>query len=159
MSTNHSNGPEVITAPRSGQDEAMDLASSAGALGIVTVVQEIDEAAVVPLAGGAVQHQVLEGYGYTYRHNWGGRHGEVILSLNSPRLPLITPRSRIFVAVSEGVAGGPDAGKFIGAASFTVRNVAPRANGVDIWVSIAWPFDILLYADYFVVTPPPFAVN
>lgn len=150
MSTTHGNGPQVITAPRSAQDPAA-AASSAILAGYTTVVQEIDEAAVVPLPGGTVQQQVLEGYGYTYRQNWGARNGEVILTLTSPRLPLITPRSRIFVAISEGVAGGPDNGKFIGAARFTVRNVAPRGNAVDIWVSIEWPSPILLYADYLVI--------
>lgn len=159
MSTNQINGPEVIIATRSGQAAAADDASSEAQPRFVMVEQEMDETAVVPLLRGATQQQVFEGYGYTYRHNWGLRRGEMVLRLTSPRTPLITPRSRIFVAIGEGMGPGPDAGKYIGSARYTVHNIAPRANGVDIWVNIEHWADIRLYADYFVVTPPAYAVS
>ncbi|MEO5932331.1 MAG: hypothetical protein ABIQ08_02100 [Duganella sp.] len=57
------------------------------------------------------------------------------------------------MAISEGAQGGPNAGKFIGAARYTVHNVAPRAGGVDILVDIDWNSPILLYVDYFVCNP------
>ncbi|MFN3791780.1 hypothetical protein [Massilia sp.] len=93
----------------------------------------------------------LQGTGFTYRHDWGMRRGEWLLRLN---WDLIQPGSQVFVAVGEGVPGGPPAGKFIGAARYTLHNVAPRAGGVDIWVNIEWSADISLYADYLIVNPP-----
>ncbi len=93
---------------------------------------------------------VLQGNGFTYRHNWGLRRGQWILRLNWSE---IGPRSQVFVAIGEGAAGGPDAGKFIGSARYTVHNVAPRAGGVDIWVNIEWSSDIALYVDYLIVNP------
>ena len=107
---------------------------------------------VVRLSPGAASPEPeLSGSGFTYRHNWGLRRGQWTLRLN---LAGVTPRSLVFVSIGEGVAGGPDAGKFIGAARYTLHNVAPRAGGVDIWVNIEWGADILLYADYLVINPP-----
>ncbi|UVW27404.1 hypothetical protein [Massilia sp. H6] len=96
----------------------------------------------------------LDGMGFTYRHDWGSRHGEWLLRLNWADL---SARSQVFVAVGEGMPGGRDEGKFIGGARYTVHNVAPRAGGVDIWVSIDWNEDIPLFVDYLVVNPanPP----
>ncbi len=99
----------------------------------------------------ASQEPALSGTGVTYRHNWGPRRGQWTLRLN---WGVVNPRSHVFVSIGEGAAGGPDAGKFIGAARYTLHNVAPRAGGVDIWVNIEWSSDILLYADYLVVNPP-----
>lgn len=93
----------------------------------------------------------LQGTGFTYRHDWGMRRGEWLLRLNWDQ---IQPGSQVFVAIGEGVPGGPPAGKFIGAARYTVHNVAPRWNGVDVWVNIEWSADISLYVDYLVVNPP-----
>ena len=93
----------------------------------------------------------LQGTGFTYRHDWGMRRGEWLLRLN---WDLIQPGSRVFVTVGEGVPGGPPAGKFIGAARYTLHNVAPRWNGVDIWINIEWSADISLYVDYLIVNPP-----
>lgn len=93
----------------------------------------------------------LSGAGFTYRHNWGLRRGQLTLRLN---LGGVTPRSHVFVSIGEGAAGGPDAGKFIGAARYTLHNVAPRTGGVDIWVNIEWGSNIPLYVDYLVVNPP-----
>ncbi len=92
----------------------------------------------------------LAGSGFTYRHDWGNKHGQWTLRLN---LSGVTPRSRVFVAIGEGAAGGPDGGKFIGGARYTVHNVAPRNGGVDIWINIEWSSDLRIYADYLVVNP------
>jgi hypothetical protein len=100
--------------------------------------------------GAASLQPELAGAGFTYRHNWGARRGQWTLRLN---WAAVTPQSRVLVSIGEGTAGGPDAGKFIGAARYTVHNVAPRAGGVDIWVNIEWSSDILLYVDYLVVNP------
>jgi hypothetical protein len=92
----------------------------------------------------------LSGTGFTYRHDWGARRGEWLLRLN---WDVIQPPSRVFVAIGEGVPGGPNAGKFIGAARYTVHNVAARWNGVDVWVNIEWSSDISLYVDYLIINP------
>lgn len=63
----------------------------------------------------------------------------------------VNSRTRAFVSIGEGAAGGPDAGKFLGAARYTLHNVAPRDGGVDIWVNIEWSSDIGIYVDYLVV--------
>lgn len=93
----------------------------------------------------------LQGTGFTYRHDWGMRRGEWLLRLG---WNVIQPGSQVFVAIGEGVPGGPPAGKFIGAARYSVHNVAPRFNGVDVWVNIEWSADISLYVDYLIVNPP-----
>lgn len=111
--------------------------------------QTADAAAVRPLAG-ASSEPALSGNGFTYRHNWGLRRGQWTLRLN---IGGATARSRVMVSIGEGAAGGPDAGKFIGAARFTVHNVAPRAGGVDVWVNVEWGADIPLYIDYLIVNP------
>lgn len=112
----------------------------------------VDESAVQQLFGpqGGISPQELAGTGFTFRIDWGDRHGSWKLNLD---LGSITSRSRVFVAIGEGAAGGPDAGKFIGAAKYHLNNVAPRNGGVDIWVDIDWGSDIRLYADYLVVNP------
>lgn len=111
--------------------------------------QAIDQVASRPHGAGAPD-PALTGTGFSYRHDWGPRRGQWTLRLNWGS---VNPRSRVLVAISEGMAGGPDNGKFIGAARYTVHNVAPRAGGVDIWVNIEWSADILLYADYLVINP------
>lgn len=92
----------------------------------------------------------LDGTGFTYRHNWGLLNGQRVLRLN---WSIIGPASRVFVAIGEGAGGGPDDGKFIGGARYTLHNVAPRAGGVDIWVNIEWGSPIPLYVDYLIVNP------
>ena len=99
---------------------------------------------------GAVPAPELDGAGFTYRHDWGVRHGQWVLRLN---WSAVGAQSRVLVSVAEGEQGGVDAGKFVGSARFTVHNVAPRAGGVDIWVNIEWPDDIALYVDYLIVNP------
>jgi hypothetical protein len=114
------------------------------------VSQTADSSAVRGLAGAAVSEPALSGSGFTYRHNWGARRGQWTLRLN---IGGATARSRVMVSIGEGVPGGPDAGKFIGAARFTLHNVAPRAGGIDVWVNVEWGADIPLYIDYLVVNP------
>lgn len=104
----------------------------------------------------AGQQPALSGNGFSYRHNWGLRRGQWTLRLNWGD---INPRSQVFVSIAEGASGGPNAGKFIGAARYTVHNVAPRAGGVDIWVNIEWSSDIALYVDYLVINPTDVAIR
>lgn len=129
---------------------AAAVASSAVPTQFAEVSQSAQEAAVRPLMGATSPEPALTGTGFSYRHNWGGRRGQWVLRLN---WGAVNTRSRVLVSISEGAAGGPDNGKFIGAARYTVHNVAPRAGGVDIWVNIEWSSDILLYVDYLVVNP------
>jgi hypothetical protein len=132
------------------QDGGPAIASSARQAPFAESEQQAEQAAVRPLSGAASLEPELSGTGFSYRHNWGPRRGELKLSLN---WSAVNPKSRVLVSVGEGVAGGPDNGKFIGSARYTVYNVAPRAGGVDIWVNIEWGSDILLYVDYLVVNP------
>ncbi len=92
----------------------------------------------------------LSGTGFSYRHDWGLRRGQWTLRLN---WGAVSPRSHVLVSIGEGAPGGPDNGKLVGGARYTLHNVAPRAGGVDIWVNIEWGSDIPLYADYLVVNP------
>jgi hypothetical protein len=113
---------------------------------------EADLQAVQSLFGepGEVTPAALSGTGFTLRHDWGNKHGQWKLNLN---WSAVNRRSRVFVAIGEGAAGGPDGGKFIGGARYTLHNVAPRAGGVDIWVNIEWGSDIRIYVDYLVINP------
>jgi hypothetical protein len=147
MSNNQIQTPEMI--PTAGSREG-DVTPSAFSSAFAEVVQEAKQEAV-QVFGAASPQPELSGTGFTYRHDWGARHGQWRLQLNWGD---VGPRSRVFVAISEGNPPDVDAGKFIGAARYTVHNVAPRVGGVDIWVNIEWNSDIRLYADYLVVNPP-----
>jgi hypothetical protein len=113
-------------------------------------IQDVEEQKVHELFGGEVVTEGLIGTGFTYRHDWGNKHGSWKLFLN---WGAITANSRVFVAIGEGAAGGPPAGKFIGDAKYTLMNVAPTNGQVGIWVNIDWGSDIRIYVDYLVVTP------
>ena len=113
--------------------------------------QDVQHTAVQPAFGAASPQPELSGTGFTYRHDWGLRRGQWKLRLNWGD---VNPRSQVFVSIGEGAGPGPDAGKFLGDARYTLHNVAPRAGGVDIWVNIEWSSDIRLYVDYLVVNPP-----
>ncbi len=128
------------------------LASSAPPSAWAEASATADTGAVHPLsqAPASDPQPELSGNGFTYRHDWGARRGQWVLRLN---WAAVTPRSRVLVAAGEGAAGGPDAGKVVGSARFTVHNVAPRAGGVDIWVNIEWSADVSLYVDHLVVNP------
>ena len=76
----------------------------------------------------------------TYRRNWGLRQGQHLLSLPWPG---VTTSHHVYVSIHEA--------NFIGAARYTVHNVAPRNGAVDIWVNVEWGSPIPLYADYLVV--------
>jgi hypothetical protein len=92
--------------------------------------------------------QDLVGNGFTYRHDWGNHNGNVLPTLH---WGAVNARSRVFVGISEGAPGGPDAGKFIGSARFTLYNVAPANGRVSFWAHIDWGHPIRLYADYLVI--------
>jgi hypothetical protein len=113
--------------------------------------QEVQQADVQPTFGASSPEPELSGTGFTYRHDWGVRRGQWKLRLN---WGAVNPRSRVFVAIGEGAGPGPDNGKFLGDARYTLHNVAPRAGGVDIWVNIQWNSNIRIYVDYLVVNPP-----
>jgi hypothetical protein len=81
----------------------------------------------------------------TLRWDWGQAHGDVVFRLN---WGVVNAGNAVFVAIGEGAAGGPTAGKFIGGAKFTLFNVAPRDGGVDIWININWGSDLRIYVDY-----------
>jgi hypothetical protein len=113
--------------------------------------QEADQSLVIPIVpGGEISAEAISGTGYTYRHDWGNKRGQWVLRLN---MGGVNRRTRAFVSIGEGAAGGPDGGKFIGGARYTLHNVAPRNGGVDIWVNIEWSSNIRIYVDYLVVNP------
>jgi hypothetical protein len=90
----------------------------------------------------------LSGTGFTYRHNWGTKNGQWRLHL---AWPAVRNGSRVLAAVGECSAGG---GKFIGAARYTLHNVAPSDGNVSVWVNIEWGSPIAVCVDYLVVNPP-----
>jgi hypothetical protein len=122
----------------------------------VTVTQLSSEAGLAAIATETVkEHDVkalaspenLIGTGFTTRVDWGAKNGQWILNLN---WGAVTKDSRVFVAIGEGAPGG---GKFIGAARYTVHNIAPQDGRVSVWVEIEWSSPIRLYVDYLVVNP------
>ncbi|UNO42929.1 hypothetical protein [Streptomyces sp. MST-110588] len=95
-----------------------------------------------------VSAQDLQGFGYTYRHNWGPRNGWWVLNLTSNSF---TANTRAFVSISEGPTSS--GGKFIGNARYSVYNIAPDNGVVAIRVFVDWPNPIGLVVDYFFVNP------
>ncbi|KFI08350.1 hypothetical protein [Massilia sp. BSC265] len=154
MSNNHIHRAATLVASGAGESEAA-AASSAMPTRFRELLQDADPTAVRQLFGTAAARAgrpepELSGTGFTYRHDWGARRGQWVLRLN---WNVIQPASRVFAAIGEGVPGGTAAGKMIGSARYTLHNVAPRRNGVDIWVNIAWSADISLYVDYLIINP------
>lgn len=147
----HQGATSLAAGAREG---AAPLSSSAPPTSWMEARQDVAPGAVRQLPGleasPLAPQPELSGTGFTYRHDWGARRGQWVLRLN---WDLIQPPSRVFVAIGEGVPGGPNAGKFIGAARYTLHNVATRWNGVDIWVNIEWSSDISLYVDYLIINP------
>lgn len=84
--------------------------------------------------------------GFTYRQDWGNRRGQWKLTLNSSA---ISNQSKVLVSICEwdGVSGQG----FVGAARYTVHNVAPFNGGVTVWINIEWSADIRIRMDYLVV--------
>lgn len=111
--------------------------------------QSVNESEVHFLAGQShgVTPQDLIGTGFTYRHDWGDKNGWWTLNLN---WGAVTANSRVFVAIGEGAPGG---GKIVGAARYTLYNVAPNNGVVSIRVHIDWGSPLRLYADYLVINP------
>ena len=144
---------QSLSTPQSLRTQEMDRAPRPSANGFPPEeTADVIEANVRPLPGveGGLEARALVGNGFTYRHDWGDRNGQHKLNLN---WGAVDSRSRVFVAIGEGAAGGPDAGKFLGAARYTLYNVAPQNGRVSIWVNIEWNSPIRLYVDYFVVNP------
>ena len=87
-----------------------------------------------------------------YRHSWGRRNGEFQANLSN--WPEIKPDPLVFASAGEGlVDGDPTAGKFMGAAKFTVNNIVPENGNVIVWVTIDWDEPIVLFIDYLLVQP------
>ncbi|MGE3310663.1 MAG: hypothetical protein AB7O66_11895, partial [Limisphaerales bacterium] len=116
--------------------------SDGGPLPAGEIARNVNEEAVISLSGGS-PNALLSGDGFTYRHNWGNRHGQWKLRLN---WGAIRAGSRVFVSISE--CG------HMGAARYTVHNVAPSDGGVTVWVNVEWGSPIPLCVDYLVVNPP-----
>lgn len=123
---------------------------SPGSPSALMTTEQVDETAARTRESADSPQPALSGTGVSYRHDWGRRRGQQILRLN---WAVVNRRSHVFVSIGEGVAGGPDSGKFVGSARYTLHNVAPREGGVDIWVNIEWGSDIPIYVDYLVVNP------
>ena len=150
MSSNQIEGAETLTVAGSMDGGAARTAASPLPPSFTGTDEAVEHTAVHQMASAAAPEPELSGNGFTYRHNWGSRRGQWILRLN---WSAINPVSRVLVAIGEGAGSGPDDGKFIGAARYTLHNVAPRAGGVDIWINIEWSSDIPLYVDYLIVNP------
>jgi hypothetical protein len=89
----------------------------------------------------------ISGNGFAARINWGPRQGMVVLTINGN---FITNNTIIYVAAGEGTGGG---GKFMGAARYTVHNVAPDTGTVAVRFEIDWFAPINLTADYLFIEP------
>lgn len=79
-----------------------------------------------------------------YRHDWGDWKGWCKLNLNWSG---IKGSSLAFVSIGEGTPNG----KHLGKARFTLHNVCPRKNGIDILVEIDSKDRLRLYVDYLVI--------
>jgi len=91
--------------------------------------------------------RAISGNGFAARINWGSRNGLIVLTINAT---FITNSTIIYVAAGEGTGTG---GKFMGAARYTVHNVAPDTGTVAVRFEIAWPTPINLTADYLFIEP------
>ena len=124
------------------------MAQSSSGTGIAeTQEASLEEAQLHKLLQGEAAPQAIAGNGFTYRHDWGLKHGQWILPLTWSGF---TNATRVFVAIGEGTGGG---GKFVGSARYTVHNVAPDTGRVTIWVDIEWGSDISLIVDYLIIEP------
>lgn len=110
--------------------------------------QDVKQSEVKELFKAGIGPADLAGNGFTYRHDWGSRHGLQTLHLN---WGAISCNSRVFVSASE-FSGGAQC-DFIGVANYVVYNVAPHAGQVSIRLFIDWDSDIRVHVDYLVVNP------
>ena len=111
--------------------------------------QDVKQKEVVQLfnnGGSGASAQNLAGTGFSYRQDWGARHGDWKLTLN---WGAITCNSKVFVSAHE-VTG---ACAFVGAAKYTVHNIAPFNGGITVWIKVDWSSDIRVRLDYLVVNP------
>jgi len=86
--------------------------------------------------------------GFSYRHDWGKLAGPCRLFLN---WDAINPKSRVFVSITEGGAGAPGTGTFIGTANVRLYDVAPTMGGIWVRVHVDGGDPIRLVADYLVI--------
>lgn len=118
--------------------------------GMVSVKHaQVKESDVKQIGGkaGGISAEELFGTGFTYRHDWGDLNHQHILNLS---WGAINHNSRVFVAIGEGAANG---GKFMGAARFTLYNVAPQDGLISIRIDVDWDSPLRVYVDYLVVNP------
>lgn len=64
---------------------------------------------------------------------------------------VINCNSRVFVSCSEFNRANGCA--FIGAVRYTVHNVSPYNDSVNVWVEISWDSDIPIRLDYSIINP------
>ncbi|MBS1968578.1 MAG: hypothetical protein JST60_22830 [Chloroflexi bacterium SZAS-1] len=100
-----------------------------------------------PSAQGTASTLGLGAYSYSSRVYWGFKNGSWKLTLYDSR---ITVNSRVFASVSEVDANGY---RIVGAAKYTVHNIAPRNGAVTIWITIDWGSPLRTVADYLVIQP------
>lgn len=133
----------VLTLSLAGVGNAAEPVSS-GKAQVPVAKQDADPAGIATLGGVTPNNGTSYGaiYGYTYRQDWGYRNGQWILDLN---WCAVSPSSKVFVSISEADSSGTP---FIGAARFTVHNVAPQSCHVKAWVNIEWGSPIHLVANY-----------
>lgn len=84
-------------------------------------------------------------YGYSFRKDWGSMMGLNQLTLNTC---MVNKNSKVFVSISEVSSVGTP---FIGAAKYTLHNVAPDNCKVTIWVNVDWSTPLPLLANYLIV--------
>lgn len=132
----------IVAAPLSGSVRAATSANGATTFSTAELAlksAQSQRAAAVPT--------LISGTGFTSRVNWGQKNGDWKLNLTSP---FFTKNTRAFVSIGECDLTG---GKFIGAAKYTLYNVAPNTGVVSIWVNINWGAPIWLCVDYLFVNP------
>jgi hypothetical protein len=88
---------------------------------------------------------------FTYRHAWSNQHnGRVNLRVTG--FFGIRPDWNVFVSAGQArVHGDATAGMFIGAARFTVNNVAPESDAMLVQLTIEWDAPLSVITDYLVV--------
>jgi hypothetical protein len=94
-----------------------------------------------------VTDKALAVNGFTHRQDWGNLNGQKMLPLN---WGAVNCNSRVFVSISEWDLNQCG---LVGAARYTVHNVAARNGGVNVWVNIEWDNPIRIRADYLVINP------
>lgn len=107
----------------------------------------VEENKEVTLFKKEVGAEALTGNGFTWKQDWGNLNGQRILPLN---WSAVNCNSRVFVSICEFDLNQCG---FIGAARYTVHNVAARNGGIDVWINIEWDTPIRIRVDYLVINP------